>query len=131
MSRELSLLAADRRAGKTTQAVAWVSQGERVAGYPGWSRVLVVTFPTGWDLLRREFWGRLNDFDHRVYRLREWVEACGVSPGTEVCVDDLEVAIRAADLRLLPGQLVAATMTTSAWDRQEFREGLWLSEGRG
>lgn len=120
--RELALLATGRTGGKSTQAFAWVSHGVRAPGYPGWSRVLLLAHGRAFDLHRRDYWPRLEDFDHRVYTLRDWVDARAVDPATEVCIDDLEDAIRTTDLRRLPGRLVAATMTTAAWDRLEFRE---------
>jgi hypothetical protein len=121
-SPRLRLLATDRRAGKSTQAVAWVSHGVPTAGYPGWSRVLAVSHATGFQLLRAEWWGRLADFDHRVYALCDWASAHGVVPATEVCVDDLEEAMARYTVGRLPGRVVAATVTAQVWERQVFRE---------
>lgn len=117
------LLAADRQTGKSTQAFAWVSHGERTDGYPGWTRVLVLAHHRAYDLWRRQYWERLEDFDHRVYCLNNWMGARSVRPSTEVCVDDLDWAVLGtAGLSWMPGHLTAATITAAPWDRLEFRE---------
>ena len=114
--------AALRAAGKTWQAMAWVSHGERVRGYPGWSRVLVVpTIEQVQYLKDIGYWRRLEDFDHRVYSLREWAEARGVNSDTEVCIDNLDLLLPSG-LPRLPGRIVAVTMTAHAWRQQTFRE---------
>lgn len=126
----LMLLATDRQKGKTTQAFAWVSHGQRVPGYPGWSRVLILAHLTAFDLWRRDYWARLEDFDHRVYTLTDWVGARAVRPDTQVCIDDLEHALQTTNLAHLPGRLVAATMTSRPWQRVEFQdrqEQPWLT----
>jgi hypothetical protein len=122
MSAELMLLATGRTAGKTTQAIAWLSNGERVRGYPGWSRVLVVQNQQMLQWTKSHWWGDLEDFDHRVYDLQTWLNARSVRPETEVCLDDLDALLRGRMLGWIPGQLVAATMTAAPWEPQTFRE---------
>jgi hypothetical protein len=119
---ELRLLATDRRRGKTTQAFAWVSNGVRTGGYPGWSRVLVLPNFKNWQYHRSEYWGRLEDFDHRVYDFPTWAAARGCHPDTEVCVEELQYALGDYSLNRLPGWVVAATMTAWPWEQQTFRE---------
>jgi hypothetical protein len=101
------VLATDRGAGKTTQAIAWVSQGFPVPGYPGWSRVLVVGSARLHQIVKSHWWARLEDFDHRVYPAPEWIAARGVNPDVAVCVDDV------FDLDVL---------TACPWENVEFRE---------
>ena len=62
--------AAGRQAGKTTMALDWVKQGVRTDGYPGWTRVLVVPTHAQLDIIRKQFWGEIKDFHHRVCRAR-------------------------------------------------------------
>ena len=121
--RELQLLAVDRRAGKTTQAFAWVSHGVRTDTYPGWSRVLVLPNLAMMEHHRVDWWPRLEDFDHRVYTAEDWE---GVYRGhrlddVEVCIDDLDHFLRRGIGRL-PGRIVAATITAWPWEPVEFRE---------
>lgn len=118
----ITLLPAGRQAGKTTQAFAWVSHGERCAGYPGWTRVLVLAHSTAYEISRRRYWARLEDFDHRVYRADDWARAHGVRPDTRVCVDDLDWALSRHTLFGMPGLLAAATITAAAWEPLTFRE---------
>lgn len=148
----MMLLHTGRAAGKTTQAMAWVSQGvpttgyictrrehthygqpieydeievcnarPRASSYPGWTRVLVVVHFAEFERLKKEWWSRLEDFDHRVYSYTEWVEAHNVHPQTEVCIDNLDILLGFADLRV-PGRIVAATITAQEWEPQTFRK---------
>ena len=119
----LQLLAADRQTGKTTQALAWISQGERIQPYPGWSRVLLVATLARLDHIRADYWPRLDDFSHRVYSVAEWMPARGIYPNTEVCADDLDACLMSGlDIRRMPGHLTAATITAHAWAGYTFRE---------
>jgi len=123
LRRELRLLAVDRAEGKTTQAMAWLSNGDRVAHYPGWSRVLVVPNLQRVQHIRDQYWRRLEDFDHRVYSCDEWRRAQGVHHDVEVCIDDLDWFLGTGQpLAAFPGHIVCATMTAWPWEQQEFRE---------
>lgn len=42
MSDPMQVLAADRRRGKTTQLLRWLSEGEPRDSWPSWSRVIIV-----------------------------------------------------------------------------------------
>lgn len=115
------LLLADRRTGRTTQAFNWVSHGVEVPGYyPGWSRVLLIPTMSMFEYHRRDWWARLEDYDHRVYQLGDWQRAQGVRHDTEVCIDDLEDAIGSVRLNMLPGRIVCATMYGAPWEDIEF-----------
>lgn len=116
------LLATGRSAGKTTQAISWVSNGERVRGYPGWSRVLVVQNQQMLTWTKSHWWGELEDFDHRVYDPQTWLNARAIRPETEVCIDDLDALLRGRVSFWFPGQIVAATMTAEPWEPQVFRD---------
>ena len=136
------MLLHDRRAsGKTTQAMAWVSNGERIDRYPGWSRVLVVHTRVEHERLRRE-WGswvrdhetgdrvqRLVDFDHRVYTYDAWAGAVGVDPDVEVCIDNLDVFLGRHVLTPMPGWIAAATITAEPWENQTFHESVHQRPG--
>lgn len=118
----IRLLATDRAEGKTTAAFAWVSNGVKVGGYPGWSRVLVLPTYDQFTYHRREYWPRLEDYDHRVYVIDDWATAMGANHTTEVCVDELGMLLGDRRLLRMPGRLVAATMTAWPWEHEEFKE---------
>lgn len=113
----LQLLAGDRQTGKTTSAIAWVSWGEQTRNYPGWSRVLVVPTIARLDDIRRQWWGRLPDLDHRVYTAQDWLNARGVDPTVEVCLDDLDAFLGMPVI--IRGRIVAATITAQPWQHVE------------
>lgn len=119
----LQLLAADRQTGKTTQAFNWVSQGQPIDRYPGWSRVLVVATLQLVEVHRAQWWKKLEDYSHRVFSAEEWE---GVYRGhrlddIEVCIDDLDMFLRRGIGRI-PGRLVAATISADPWQPVEFEE---------
>lgn len=116
------LLAADRATGKTTQAFAWVSHGERVDGYPGWSRVLVLPTRAAFDVARpaRRHGGRSPRAATTTPRV--WMRAQGCRHDTEVCLDEMNMMMD-VNLFRVPGHVVAATMTAwRPWEQAEFRE---------
>jgi hypothetical protein len=117
---ELRLLARDRGEGKTTQAFAWVSNGKKVGGYPGWSRVLVLPNWQIFDHHRKEYWPLLEDYDHRVYAFEDWMNSMGANHDTDVCIDEINLLL-GAQFRHMPGRLVAATITAWPWEEQTFR----------
>lgn len=110
MTDRLKILAMDRQEGKTSAAMDWLCGGERAPGYPGWSRVLIVMNRGEVERLRRAHRVLLEDFDRRVYSWDEWSRAVGVSPETEVCIDNAELF-----LARIPGRLSMMTMTAARW----------------
>lgn len=104
-----------RRGGKTTKAIAWVAEGERTKGYPGWTRVLVTATYLERERLRKEHWGTLEDVDHRVYDLDTWCRAFGLARSTEVCLDDFGL-LHAPLYAIIPGTVTHVTMTGEPWE---------------
>lgn len=91
--------------------------------YPGWTRVLVVCHRDEFERLKKEWYGRLEDFDHRVYPIGEWLNAHHVNPSTEVCIDNLEMVLHGG-WRNFPGWITAATITAERWVDQTFHESV-------
>lgn len=89
--------------------------------YPGWTRVLVVCHLAEFDRLREEYWSRLEDFDHRVFTITDWLDAHNVNPSTEVCIDNLDMVIHGG-WRNFPGWIAAVTITAEPWVPVEFKE---------
>lgn len=106
----MRVLAAGRQGGKTTQVVDWLKAGERTETYPGWTRVLLVSRMSEFNRLRARYWGEIEDFDHRVYHVRDWARGYRVDPATEVVIDNIEFV-----LPHLPGRLAAFTVTGEPW----------------
>jgi hypothetical protein len=102
-----------RQEGKTTQLMGWVKDGVRVEGYPGWSRVAVVIDRRRHDRLKHQYWDEMEDFDHRVYTLREI--QTGRLPrmyNTAYRLDDLDAVLS----YFFPGlNIDGFTMTGSTW----------------
>jgi len=92
----------------------WVKGGVQCEGYPGWSRVAVVINRQRHDRLKHQYWGEMEDFDHRVYTLRE--VQTGHFPGqynTAYRLDDLDDFL----FEFFPGlKIDGFTMTGSPWD---------------
>lgn len=120
----MMLLHARRASGKTTQAMAWVSHGERIPRYPYWSRVVLVHDRNALEVVRREYWGRLEDFDHRVYDVNEWLRVQSADPDVELCIDNLDLFLRHFAVTRLPGYIAAATITADRWENQTFHESV-------
>lgn len=93
------------------------------ASYPGWTRVLVVCHQDEFERLKKEYWARLEDFDHRVYPIKEWLNAAHVDTTTEVCIDNLDMVIHGG-WRNFPGWIVAVTITAEPWVNQTFHESV-------
>lgn len=83
----IKLVAKPRRQGKTQAAIDWVLAGQRVDGYPGWSRVLLVHNVQEALRLRGEY----NLDPKQVYTLHEWQRAHNVNPETEVGIENLDL----------------------------------------
>jgi hypothetical protein len=83
----MKVIAAARKTGKTQQAVDWVLEGERVHGYPGWSRVLLVHNLEEVVRLRDQF----SLDPKQIFSLHEWQRASNVHPETEVAIDNVDM----------------------------------------
>lgn len=118
-STNLTVVTGDRRSGKTRDLLRWVLDGKRCDGYPGWTRVLVVS---SIDMAKHlkdpavriegEKRGVAEyadlDYSHRVYAWQEWQEARNVNPDTEVAYDDAEFLLMA---RQAPGRIVRLSIS--------------------
>jgi predicted ATPase len=108
----MHILMAGQGEGKTTQLMDWVKAGVQVSGYPGWSRVAVVTDHQRHNQMRDHYWGELEDFDHRVYTLHDIQTGHFTSPDTAYRLDDLDAFLP----MLLPGlHIDGFTVTASEW----------------
>lgn len=114
----LMVLTGDRRSGRTTQAFRWVAQGTQVPGYPGWNRVLLLPTFQILEFHRRDWWPRLDDFDHRVYAYDEWAGVRGGREDVDVCIDDYDWLTPDQRARPVPGRVVALTMWARPWEDQ-------------
>lgn len=83
----MKVIAAGRKTGKTQQVVDWVLEGERVHGYPGWSRVLLVHNLEEVVRLRDQY----SIDSKQIFSLHEWQRAHNVHPDTEVAIDNLDM----------------------------------------
>lgn len=120
----LNVVARGRQAGKTTDALRWLADGERCPGYPGWTRVLVVTDPQRFLVVKRMAQSsglfdapRLEgmppahlDLDHRIYFLSDWQQG-RVSCSPEVWLDDAEWHLH--NLLRGNGRLTTVSMTAT------------------
>jgi hypothetical protein len=98
----MELIIGGRRYGKTTQALEWVDQAERIKGYPFWSRVLLVVNSHEADRLRKLLRDRAEArgegdpaglIYNKVYCVEEWKTA-------KVGANDVDVMLDNADLVL-------------------------------
>lgn len=108
-----TLIVGGRQSGKTMRLLEWVAAGEKIARYPGWSRVLVVDSIDEVSRLRSIIRADrenplFEDDPHRVYSFREWQSAVGVDPSVEVALDNAEFVLARV---IGPGRLSAASMT--------------------
>ena len=111
----MKALVLHRQEGKTTQLMDWVKDGVRVEGYPGWSRVVVVIDRQRHDRLKHQYWDEMEDFDHRVYTLREIQTGHFTGFHTAYRLDDLDAFLPV----FFPGLLLDGfTMTASSWDEK-------------
>lgn len=144
LPRYPQVLVRPRMGGKSTHALSWVQRGERVKGYPGWSRVLVVpnvnldVTMRGWQatpeaiayakrnhdpMLLTEphpsfdsWWSCIPDWSHRVFDYRSWANARGAVQTTEVRVDEINMLW---DFLQLPGTVTGFTMTAEEWQPED------------
>ena len=109
----MKVLMTGRQEGKTTQLMAWVKGGVNVAGYPGWSRVAIVPNKERHDYVKHIYWNQIEDFDHRVYTLREIQQGHFPSRNTTYRLDDFDELIHI----LFPGIIIDGfTITASVWN---------------
>jgi hypothetical protein len=94
----VEIIIGGRRTGKTTKALEWLAQAERIDTYPFWSRVLLVhSTDYAQDLrirLRQEAESRGEDdyalSYNKVYSWEEWATVhLGIQP-VEVLVDNAD-----------------------------------------
>lgn len=115
----LTVVTGDRRSGKTRDLLRWVLDGKRCDGYPGWTRVLVVSSVGTAERLKDQavrIEGEKRgvaeyadlDYAHRVYGWEEWREARNVDPYTEVAYDDAEFLLWQIKA---PGRLVRLSIS--------------------
>lgn len=90
----MRLIHRPRQNGKTSELIEWVKGGAEVPGYPGWSRVLLVSSLQQADLLRGLDHGRPLAY-HQVFTFDEWRDRAryGRSRDVEVAVDNAEEAL--------------------------------------
>lgn len=108
----MEVLIAGRQEGKTVELMEWVSEGVRCDGYPGWTHVAIV--PTMDRLLQIKsiWWETFEDFDHRVYYLKEVIEGRFTSIDTKYRFDDMDLILRG----LFPSKNIDGfTMTGQLW----------------
>ncbi len=113
MNHQLKVMVRDRGQGKTTQLMKWVKEGVQVSGYPGWSRVAIVVNRRRHDQLKKQYWGIIEDFDHRVYALDEIQRGHFTSPDTAYRLDDLNEML----FNFFPGlNIDGFTITGTTWE---------------
>ena len=108
----MEILFTGRQEGKTTRLMNWVNDGERIEGYPGWSRVAIVPNRARHNDIKRMYWNELEDFDHRVYTLLEIQQGHFPNRDTSYRLDDLDEFLTI----FFPGIWVSGfTITGSLW----------------
>lgn len=109
----MHVLIKNRQEGKTTQLMKWVAEGVEVDKYPFWSRVAIVLNQKRHDALKREYWNKLIDFDHRVYTLHDIQHGRFVSGASTYRLDDLDAFL----FEFLPGfNIDGFTITADIWE---------------
>lgn len=110
---DLQVLLTGRQAGKTSKLMDWLLEGEKVLGWPHWSRGIIVPAQDRADWMVREFPVHRNYLHHMGVDIRnlltgpEYRGRRDVFRDTEFAVDDAE-AILSRYLGLRPSVL---TMT--------------------
>lgn len=109
----VKVLITGRGEGKTTKLMEWVKGGTKVKDYPGWSRVAVVITMRLYLDVKRQYWSDLEDFDHRVYLIDEFVHGRFVSRETVYRIDNFELLF--LKIFRVP-HLDGFTMTAEPWE---------------
>ena len=118
----MHVLIAGRQEGKTTKLMAWVNEGIAVDRYPYWSRVAVVDSIQRHIQLKGEYWGKIEDFDHRVYTFDEIQEGRFPSTETVYRIDDIDRFLP----RFFPNMcLDGFTITAKQWDEDDSAYRYW------
>jgi hypothetical protein len=90
----MKVLLTGRGEGKTTALMDWVKGGVRVEPYPGWSRVGIVITERLYLDMKRQYWGEVEDFDHRIYQIDEFQRGkFPTNRKTAYRIDNLEMLI--------------------------------------
>lgn len=130
----LYVMVRGRQQGKTTAALEWVAQGQRMGAYPGWTRVLVVATVQmemdmrGWkDAAGVAWWDRIEDWSHRVYDQITWAGRFrSYRVGPEVLVDDLTLCLLHCGGEMPRifkyDRVVGFTVNGKIWDPQPGKE---------
>lgn len=110
----MHVLIKNRQEGKTTQLMKWVADGVPLDkdGYPFWSRVVIVVDQKQHDILRRDYWARLEDFDHRVYTIRDIEHGRFVNKKTKYRIDNMDLFLSG----MFPVHIDGFTMTADTWE---------------
>ena len=95
----LSAVLADRREGKTTQLVDWLTHGEPIDAWPSWSRVLIVPDGQQLDDITRRFTVAAQTLRDKGCKggLGKVVLTVGSYALTRLRLADVEVAVDNAD----------------------------------
>jgi len=92
----------------------WLGHGNAIVDYPGWSRVVIVADRQRHTWLKERYWGRLEDFDHRVYTLHEIQTGHFPSRYTMYRFDDLDAVLYQCFPNL---NIDGFTITADKWDQ--------------
>lgn len=111
----MQVLVTSRHEGKTTKLMEWVSNGTAVKEYPFWSRVVIVVDLRSYNNIKRNWWGKIDDFDHRVYTWHDIQQGRFHSRHTEYRIDDFDAFIPLFFSGLYVGGF---TMTASKWENE-------------
>jgi hypothetical protein len=102
---------ADRREGKTTQALAWLLNGQLIDTYPGWSRALVCVHKSEAQRLELQLpW-------HKWRKAIIWIEELdsfsrATRPGTvELAIDDAQALVSQMIRQRISSPVDVALMT--------------------
>lgn len=107
----MEVISGPRQSGRSTALARWVLDGQRIAGYPGWSRIVIVV-----DIKHHEWFTKrllpqvaetpyggaaAPDFYRMAFTWDDWHRGHFNRNGLEVAVDDLDRLLRER-LRLTP-----------------------------
>jgi len=128
----MEVLVTDRQRGKTTALMGWVKGGHKTRRYPHWSRIVVIPTMGMLEQIKRDWWEKIEDFDHRVYHLDEIRNNLSFNnPDLEIRFDDMDFVLQ----KLFPFSRIGGfTMTgkilTPGADPGDERSEQWR-EARG
>lgn len=107
---EFNVLAAGRRAGKTSWIVGWLKSGKQVDAYPNWSRVMLVAN----QAMKHAYEGYLEGTNVpataiQVYEQWQKIGQRGSYQNLEIMIDEAQMILQAG----LFHKVVGCTITTS------------------